>query len=59
MNAKEFFEKVAAMRYHQKRYFQTKSKDALEMSKKIERQIDDEIDRVNRVLTGQKSLWDK
>lgn len=52
MNAKEFFEKVAAMRYHQKRYFATKSADALKMSMQIEKTIDDEIDRVNKILAA-------
>lgn len=52
MNGKEFFEKVAAMRYHQKRYFATRAADALKMSKDLEKTIDDEIDRVNKILAA-------
>lgn len=50
MNAKQFFELVAATRYHQKQYFKTKSADSLQMSKKLEKQLDDEIARVNAIL---------
>ena len=50
MNAKQFFETVAAMRYNQKQYFATKSPQALDASKRLEKQIDDEINRVNAVL---------
>lgn len=50
MNARDFFEKVSQMRNYQKLYFKTKSKNALIQSKELERQIDDEISRVNKLL---------
>ena len=40
MQAKEFFDFVVEMRENQKEYFRTRSKDALEKSKRIERVID-------------------
>ncbi len=55
MDKKEFFEKVAQMRQHQKAFFNAKPssqerKDALIASKALEREIDQEIERVNAVL---------
>lgn len=46
MNAREFFDKVAQMRSMQKEYFRTRSKTALQESKRLEREIDMEIERV-------------
>lgn len=48
MNAREFFDKVAQMRSMQKEYFRTRSKTALQESKRLEREIDMEIARVER-----------
>ena len=55
MDKKEFFEKVAQMRQQQKAFFNAKPssqerKDALIASKALEREIDQEIERVNAVL---------
>lgn len=55
MDKKEFFEKVAQMRQHQKAFFNAKPssqerKDALIASKRLETEIDQEIERVNAVL---------
>lgn len=55
MDKKEFFEKVAQMRQHQKAFFNAKPSsqernDALLASKALEREIDQEIERVNAVL---------
>lgn len=55
MDKKEFFEKVAQMRQHQKAFFNAKPssqerKDALIASKALEREIDQEIERVNAIL---------
>lgn len=36
MNAKAFFELVAALRFQQKTYFKTRSADALQKSKELE-----------------------
>lgn len=52
MNARQFFDKVVEMRTWQKEYFKTKSGKALTRSRILEHEIDTEIDRVNRVLSG-------
>lgn len=51
MNAKEFYDKVVAMRAAQKRYFETRSHDWLSKSKELEKEIDKEIERVNNIRT--------
>ena len=38
------------MRHFQKEYFRTRSRTSLQQSKALEREIDNEIDRVNRLL---------
>lgn len=50
MNAREFFDKVAQMRSMQKEYFRTRSKTALQESKRLERDIDMEIARVEGIV---------
>lgn len=50
MNAKQFFEKVVLMRRFQKEYFKTRSPFVLEKSKAIEKEIDNEIERVQKIL---------
>ena len=50
MNPKQFFDRVSLMRMKQKEYFKTRSKVALQASKNLEREIDAEIDRVNRII---------
>ena len=53
MNAREFFNKVTQMRSMQKEYFRTRSKTALQESKRLEREIDAEIKRVNdKMING-------
>ena len=51
MQAKEFFDFVVEMRENQKEYFRTRSKEALEKSKRIERVVDAEIARVKQILS--------
>lgn len=53
MTAREFFEKVAAMRQAQRDYFKTRDKDTLIRSKTLEKEIDDEINRVYGILSNQ------
>ena len=48
MTAKEFFILVVQMRNAQKLYFRTRDKSDLQASKKLEKQVDDEIRRVER-----------
>lgn len=50
MSPKEFFDKVSRMRKAQKEYFRTRSGRALSDSKRLEKEIDDEIERVNKVV---------
>ena len=50
MNHKEFYDKVVAMRKAQKDYFKFRSSAYLQTSKRLEREIDDEIKRVETVL---------
>lgn len=50
MTAQQFFDKVALLRHHQKDYFATHSRDALLASKAIEKEIDEEIERVKRIM---------
>lgn len=44
---KEFIELVREMRAAQKEYFKTRSKDALNSSKELERKVDDELQSIN------------
>lgn len=50
MNARQFFYKVVEMRSAQKDYFATRSSTALSKSKALEKEIDNEIARVNDIL---------
>lgn len=67
MTPRQFFDKVAIMRKYQQEYFRTRSKAALNQSKQLEREIDDEIKRVKQITGAepdkpfpeQKSLFDK
>lgn len=61
MNARQFFDKVVEMRRLQKEYFKSRSPFVLDKSKKIEKEIDDEIKRVQaiEVAKHQRSLFDQ
>ena len=50
MNARAFFDLVSDMRKLQRDYFATGDKTVLAAAKRVERQVDDEIERVNRIL---------
>ena len=50
MNAEQFFRLTERMRAKHKEYFSTRSQAALRESKQLERQVDEEIQRVNKVL---------
>jgi len=49
MNAKEFFSLVTEMRNAQKTYFRNRTTENLQHSKDLERQVDNEIRRVERL----------
>lgn len=53
MTARDFFEKVAEMRRAQRDYFKTRDKDTLIRSKTLEKEVDDEIKRVNEIIEKQ------
>ena len=50
MNARDFFNLVTKMRDKQKEYFRTRSVSVLQESKRLEKQVDDEIQRVNGII---------
>lgn len=50
MNAYDFFNLVTKMRDKQKEYFRTRSASALQESKRLEKQVDEEIQRVNEII---------
>lgn len=54
MTAKTFFNLVREMRETQKGYFLTRSTDLLDKSKALEREVDREIARVDKLL-GEKT----
>jgi hypothetical protein len=51
MNAKDFFDLVVEMRQAQKNWFKTHNQGYLNRSKHLEKQVDAEIDRVQRLTT--------
>lgn len=53
MNPREFFDKVVEMRCAQKTYFKTRDHHDLRVARKIEGDIDREIDRVRGILARQ------
>lgn len=57
MTPKEFFDLVARMRKIQQEYFRTRTSASLSASKKLERAVDAEIERVNRVTSNPKQLF--
>lgn len=52
MDAKQFFDLVSQMREAQKMYFKTRYSDWLQKSKALEKRIDAEISRVNKIKEG-------
>lgn len=50
MNARDFFDLVTRMRDKQKEYFRTRSASVLKESKRLEKQVDEEIQRVNGII---------
>lgn len=53
MTPRQFFDLVARMREEQKKFFRTKSQTALNESKRLEREVDREIARVEELLPSQ------
>ena len=59
MDARAFFDLVARMRAKQKEYFKTRTSASLTESKRLEKMVDDEIARVEKIVYKQQnpSLW--
>lgn len=55
MDAKTFFDKVSQLRKAQKEYFRTRSGRALTESKRLGKEIDAEIERVNKVMADKQN----
>lgn len=58
MNAREFFDLVSKMRQAQTSFFKTKAPGTLQESKRLEKLVDAEIDRVNGIINREPSLFD-
>lgn len=56
MDAKQFFDKVVFMRKCQKEYFRTRATSALRQSKAVEKEIDNEIERVLNIINQPKKV---
>lgn len=57
MNAREFFDLVSKMRQAQKKYFRNRTQRNLDYAKQLEKEIDNEIQRVEERLGVQASLF--
>jgi len=58
MDSRTFFDKVAEMRRMQKEYFSKRDALVLKQCKELEKEIDNEIERVNKILNNkQQSLF--
>ena len=56
MNARQFYDTVVKMREAQKEYFKYRLSSDLNKSKRLEKEIDDEIKRVNKALENKGQL---
>ena len=54
MTPKAFFDLVSRLREAQKEYSKTRSSAALKVSKKLEKELDEEISRVNNILDAKR-----
>lgn len=50
MNARQFYDLVVRMRQKQKDYFCSRTSSDLRLSKELERQVDAEIERVQKLI---------
>ena len=51
MTSRQFFDRVVQLRRFQKEYFATRSRESLQQAKALEKEIDDEIVRVQQILS--------
>ena len=52
MTSRQFFDRVVQLRRFQKEYFATRSREPLQQAKALEKEIDDEIERVKKILAN-------
>ena len=52
MTSRQFFDRVVQLRRFQKEYFATRSRESLQQAKALEKEIDDEIARVQKILAS-------
>lgn len=50
MNARQFYDLVVRMRQKQKDYFRSRTSTDLRLSKELERQVDAEIERAQKLI---------
>ena len=50
MTNRQFFDRVVQLRRFQKDFFATRSRESLQQAKALEKEIDDEIARVQKIL---------
>lgn len=53
----DFFSLVKEMREAQKSYFRSRDGNALEKSKRLEKEVDSEIRRLERIVGDQKTIF--
>lgn len=56
MNSRDFFYMVAQMREAQKAYFKTRDPKVFRAARKLENEIDKEIERVRQIVSCQGSV---
>lgn len=56
MNAKQFYELVVATRQLQKKFLKDRSSNVLSALRKKEKELDEEINRVNRIIEEKKKI---
>lgn len=56
MNAKQFYELVVVTRQLQKKFLKDRSSSVLSALRKKEKELDEEINRVNRIIEEKKKI---
>lgn len=55
MNSRQFFDCVVQLRRFQKEYFATRSRESLQQAMAVEKEIDNEIARVQQIIAQKES----
>lgn len=59
MDSKEFYDTVVAMREYQREYSRRRSSKMLRAKQKLEKEIDNEIIRVTKIVTSDDMFYNK